>query len=81
MAQPIADDWKAINDRMQQIEAERSPPRRRCPRCNDSGWMPESGGTRQAFERGVCDVCHNPQDLPRPGLERRGAPGLGMRGI
>jgi hypothetical protein len=35
MAVPIADDWKAINDRMQQIQAERSPSFGICPRCNN----------------------------------------------
>jgi hypothetical protein len=41
MAQPIADDWKAINDRMQQIQAERSAFSRPCQTCNGLGWIPD----------------------------------------
>jgi hypothetical protein len=67
MAVPIANDWKAIHDRMQQIEAERSPSPRYCPRCNDRGWMPGYGGEWLV----ICNICHNPKDLPRPSPEHR----------
>jgi hypothetical protein len=77
MAEPIANDWKAIHDRMQQIQAERSPSPRRCLQCNDRGWMRDYLGERV----GVCDVCRNPKNLPRPGPERRGKRGLGMSGF
>ena len=39
MAQPIADDWKAINDRMRQIQAERSALSGPCPTCNGLRWI------------------------------------------
>jgi hypothetical protein len=67
MAEPIANDWRAIHDRMQQIEAERSPSPRRCPRCNDRGWMAGYGRERVV----TCDLCRNPKDLPHPSPERR----------
>ena len=35
MPVPIADDWKAINDRKQQIEAERSAFSKPCRMCNN----------------------------------------------
>jgi hypothetical protein len=40
MADPIANDWKAIHDRMQQIKSEESAALLPCPRCKDRGWMP-----------------------------------------
>jgi hypothetical protein len=68
MAEPIANDWKAIHDRMQQIRAERSESSRLCPQCGGRGWMPNfSDGWRPimvCFD--VCDLCHNPKDLPPP---------------
>jgi hypothetical protein len=33
MSEPIANDWKAIHDRMQQIQAERSPSVGPCRQC------------------------------------------------
>ena len=39
MAVPIADDWKAIHDRMQQIRAEQTAFSRPCRACNGAGWM------------------------------------------
>jgi hypothetical protein len=46
MAEPIANDWKAIRDRMQQIRAERSTFSRPCPECNGLGWVPDFSGRR-----------------------------------
>jgi hypothetical protein len=59
MAEPIANDWKAIHDRMQQIKAEESASHRPCPQCNDSGWMPDYMSARRGYMVCVCDVCHN----------------------
>jgi hypothetical protein len=68
MAEPIANDWMAIRDRMQQIREEESTSSMPCPRCNDRGWLPEYVSTRHAYSAGVgvCDLCHNPKDLPPP---------------
>jgi hypothetical protein len=64
MAVPIADDWKAINDRMQQIQAERSVASRRCAICDGLGWIPGPfGGPHRAV---TCDLCHNPKGLSPP---------------
>jgi hypothetical protein len=64
MAVPIANDWKAINDRMQQIQAERSPSVGRCRGCGDRGWIPNPFAISD--REVVCDLCYNPMDLPRP---------------
>jgi hypothetical protein len=79
MAEPIANDWKAIHDRMQQITAERSAPLRPCPQCNGRGWIPDFLGAQHASSVGfgVCDQCYNPKNLPRPDPQRRGGPGRG----
>jgi hypothetical protein len=67
MAEPIANDWKAISDRMQQIQAERSPSSRRCPQCEGRGWIPEYvGGRHAAAAIVVCDFCRNPENHPLP---------------
>ena len=76
MAEPIANDWKAIHDRLRQIQAEHFAAARPCPQCNGSGWMSEhrvaqrsyDAQTRRAsvFWEGVCNLCHNPGRLPRP---------------
>jgi hypothetical protein len=60
MAQPIADDWKAINDRMRQIQAERSALSGPCPTCNGLRWIRKRFG-----EAGVvaCSTCQTPKDL------------------
>jgi hypothetical protein len=62
MAEPIANDWKAINNRMQQIQAER-----RCPKCENRGWIPKKtlalGMPLRLF---VCDFCRNPESRPPP---------------
>jgi hypothetical protein len=73
MAVPIANDWKAIHDRMQQIEAEQSAFSRPCPRCNGLGWIADYFSPRQHPQTvgySTCDICHNPRDQPPP---RRGA--------
>ena len=64
MTIPIVEDWKAIHDRMQQIKAERSASRL-CPRCKGTGWMPDLYGYRSSSFK-PCDVCDNPERLPRP---------------
>ena len=63
MAEPIANDWKAIHDRMQQIAAERSASLRPCPQCNGQGWIPDflSAQHATAVRFGVCDQCYNPE--------------------
>jgi hypothetical protein len=74
MAVPIANDWKAINDRMQQIQAERAPSFGRCPRCNNVGWIPESLDDRRPGQGRVvpCYLCGNPKDLvPPPFVPRK----------
>ena len=68
MAEPIANDWKAIHDRMQQIKSEESAVLWPCPRCKDRGWMPVYRGHQRTPSVTTCDLCHNPQSLPRPGL-------------
>ena len=65
MAEPIANDWKAIRDRMQQIKAEKQASQRPCPECKGRGWIPAYG--RSGFYMAcVCDICQNPKDLPSP---------------
>ena len=68
MAEPIANDWKAIHDRMQQIRAEQSASFQPCPQCNGLGWTPDFVGGRQPHRVGyvVCSVCGNLMDLPPP---------------
>jgi hypothetical protein len=78
MAEPIANDWKAIHDRMQQIKWEESASSQPCPRCNGCGWVPDYMGTGRANAVCVCDFCHNPKGLPPAGPVRRGGPGRGM---
>jgi hypothetical protein len=54
MAEPIANDWKAIHDRMQQIKLEESAwP---CGRCGGRGWMPNS--VQQRPRRAASDLRH-----------------------
>jgi hypothetical protein len=65
MAGPIANDWKAIADRMQQIQAERFPSPRPCPRCEGLGWIPRYVAGRHAIAV-VCDFCRNPENRPLP---------------
>jgi hypothetical protein len=66
MAEPIAHDQEAINDRMQQIQAERSPSPQRCPQCEGRGWISRYAGSRPASAMIVCDICRNPQNRPPP---------------
>ena len=68
MAVPIADDWKAIHDRMQQIRAEQTAFSRPCPACNGLGWIAEFSDRRhpQTVGYAICGLCHNPRDLPPP---------------
>lgn len=63
MAEPIANDWKAINARMQQIKAEDSGVIQSCPKCYNSGWIANFYGHRSYR---VCNYCHNPTRLPKP---------------
>jgi hypothetical protein len=66
MAEPIANDWKAIHDRMEQIKAEKFAPIRRCQKCDDHGWIPEYPRARYACSLRVCDLCLNPERRPPP---------------
>ena len=68
MAEPIANDWKAIYDRMQQIKAEQSAFSRPCPECNGLGWIPDFSGRRhpQTVGYAICGLCHNLRDLLPP---------------
>ncbi len=63
MAEPIANDWKAINARMQEIKAENAGVIQSCPKCYNIGWVAKFYGYR---DYRVCDRCHNPACLPRP---------------
>jgi hypothetical protein len=64
MSEPIANDWKAIHDRMQQIQAERSPSVGPCRQCGGRGWMPNPYAISDSVV--VCDLCKNPMGLARP---------------
>jgi hypothetical protein len=67
MAEPIANDWKAIHDRMQQIKAGHPVDHRLpCANCNDRGWVSYYWNARRAHTVSICDVCLNPENLPRP---------------
>ena len=68
MAVPIADDWKAINDRMQQIRAERVAFSGPCRMCNGLGWVPDLsyGGRPREVWFFVCNLCGNPKGLTPP---------------
>ena len=71
MAEPIANDWKAINDRLQQIQAERSAFFKPCPTCNGLGWIPDLwhyGGRSREARVIPCSMCRNPKDLAPPQL-------------
>ena len=70
MAEPIANDWKAIRDRMQQIKSEELTFQRPCSGCKDRGWMPAYGRSG-SYTVCVCDMCHNPKGLPSPDVNRR----------
>ena len=66
MAESIANDWKAIHDRMQQIRAEQSASFQPCRQCNGLGWIPDFSDRRhpQTVGYAVCGLCFNPSDLP-----------------
>jgi hypothetical protein len=68
MAEPIANDWKAIHDRMQQIQAERSEFSQPCRMCNGLGWVPDLSVDRRFHEARVvpCILCRNPKGLAPP---------------
>ena len=66
MAEPIANDWKAIPDRMQQIKSEESADLLPCPRCKDRGWMLVYRGPQRTHSVTICDLCGNPRSLPLP---------------
>jgi hypothetical protein len=73
MAEPIANDWKAIRDRMQQIKSEETVEPRPCPKCKDRGWMSVYRGYHRPVSITSCDLCHNPWNLPPPGSSSRSA--------
>ncbi len=68
MAEPIANDWKAIHNRMQQISRRKSAALWPCPRCKDRGWMPVYRGPQRAHSVTICDLCGNPRSLAPPAL-------------
>ena len=68
MAEPIANDWKAIHHRMQQIKSEELAALWPCPRCKDRGWMPVYRGPQRTRSVTICDLCGNPRSLAPPGL-------------
>ena len=69
MAEPIANDWKAIRDRMQQIKSEESASSQPCPRCSGRGWISNYIG------RSACSCRLSLQkNLPSTGREGRGVP-------
>jgi hypothetical protein len=68
MAVPIADDWKAIHDRMQQIRAEQAGFSRPCSECNGLGWIPQISDRRhpQTVGYAICGLYENPTERPPP---------------
>jgi hypothetical protein len=62
MAEPTANDWKAIHNRMQQIRAEQSAFSRPCPECNGPGWIPDFSGRRHPQTIGYAIL----RTLPEP---------------
>jgi hypothetical protein len=76
MAEPIANDWKAIRDRMQQIKSEKQAFQQPCSGCKGRGWIPVYGRSG-SYTACVCEICQNPRDLPSPNPDRRG--GFGPR--
>ena len=68
MAEPIANDYRAIHDRMQQIKAEQSAFSRPCPQCHGLGWIPDFSQRQhpQAVGYAICELCYNLWDLPPP---------------
>src|SRR3978361_1981194 len=69
MAEPIANDWKAIRDRMQQIKSEESASSQPCPRCSGRGWISDYIG------RSACSCGLSLQkNLPSTGCERHEVP-------
>jgi hypothetical protein len=66
MAEPIANDWKAINSRMRQIRAERVEPRPPpCQQCKNTGWVSDQPSHRE-IHQWVCSACGNPEHRPSP---------------
>src|SRR6195952_553490 len=69
MAEPIANDWKAIRDRMQQIKSEESASSQLCPQCSGRGWISNYIG------RSACSCRLSLQkNLPSTGRGHRGVP-------
>jgi hypothetical protein len=68
MAEPIANDWKAINDRLQQIKAEQAGFYGPCPQCAGLGWMPHfaAGGQSRLIGYYRCSLCGNPGGVAAP---------------
>jgi hypothetical protein len=74
MAVPIADNWKAIHDRMQQIKWEESASSGPCPQCNGRGWISRvvgNGRDPPVVELAICNLCHNLRDQPPPQADPR----------
>ena len=69
MAELIANDWKAIHDRMQQIQAERFAFSGPCRMCNGLGWVPDLSVDRRyrgEARVALCTLCRNPKGLAPP---------------
>jgi hypothetical protein len=68
MAELIANNWKAIHDRMEEIKAEQSASCFPCTECGSRGWVPSFLNGRQSKIVGysVCGFCGNPKDLAPP---------------
>lgn len=71
MAGFIANDWKAIHDRMEQIQTERTGVTLVCHRCGNKGWVSDTSNVRGAAYS-ICKVCRNPKGLPNPAERERG---------
>jgi hypothetical protein len=75
MADPIADNWKAMHDPMRQMKAEESASHLPCPRCNDSGWLPDCGVVSVPTWFTFVMFAGIQRTCPPPDPERQNGPG------
>jgi hypothetical protein len=68
MAEPIANDWRAINHRLQQIKAEQAGSYGPCPECGGRGWVAHFVDGYQSRLAGYkpCSLCDNPRGIAAP---------------